>query len=800
MPKYKKKSSFDARAGGFPPQVVEVAQLLGDSFDLAKHERLQFVVPELILDILVINYGLEDIIKDAGGNTNSLKSDLLQYLNELDRVPGKADYNIETSENFSDLMLSVASICKRFRSRAIQPWHFLFAIASMEQTWACQVLRRCIPPSKFQQVLETFAQRTKKDSEQPFPPSFSDVIPNSDKSKHMPAGQYADNNDMRDLFAEEEEDDSPCQRLDLNKCLKRVPFVGREAELNKAVIALSKQNRGNVVFVGERGVGKSAMIVGLMQMMAKLKKTSRLGSCRFYELKPSELVSGTAYADEIENHLTEIICDIEDGPNRPRLNMAVLFIDNLGELMPMNNNDNTPDTLRLLISLMQNKDIHIVTTASFEQFKRLSTFNGVVNKHFTRIDINEPPLEPDCRKMVRAAADGIRSFHSCVVEDGVVDYVTDVANSQMAKEVAMPGRAIDLFDNLCSFNELECSRKSSKATPIIAKNHVEKLMAVLGFEGIANKADRENTLRSLEQNILARIYGQDEAVSGVAQSVLLAKAGLADESKPLAAYLFVGPTGVGKTELAKVLADELGTRLVRFDMSEYAEHHTVSKLVGSPAGYIGYDDGGLLTDAVRKTPNCVLLFDEIEKAHSAVFNLLLQVLDYAQLTDNKGQKADFSGTIIIMTSNAGARFATGNSLVFGSRMEKREVMGHELKKTFAPEFLNRLTKVVPFHDMSRDMAIRILDRKVAELQTKLTKNRNITFTLTPEAHELLLSKGFSAHYGAREMDRAIGQYLKPALMKAILFDNFGKGKLWVTVQNDALVASKSEPEQKVLAP
>ena len=162
MPKYKKKSSFDARAGGFPPQVVEVAQLLGDSFDLAKHERLQFVVPELILDILVINYGLEDIIKDAGGNTNSLKSDLLQYLNELDRVPGKADYNIETSENFSDLMLSVASICKRFRSRAIQPWHFLFAIASMEQTWACQVLRRCIPPSKFQQVLETFAQRTKK--------------------------------------------------------------------------------------------------------------------------------------------------------------------------------------------------------------------------------------------------------------------------------------------------------------------------------------------------------------------------------------------------------------------------------------------------------------------------------------------------------------------------------------------------------------------------------------------------------------------------------------------------------------
>ena len=299
------------------------------------------------------------------------------------------------------------------------------------------------------------------------------------------------------------------------------------------------------------------------------------------------------------------------------------------------------------------------------------------------------------------------------------------------------------------------------------------------------------SLETLHARISAKIYGQEEAVRQVVEAVQMSKAGLLDENKPLASLLFVGPTGVGKTEVAKVLASELGISLQRFDMSEYTEKHTVAKLIGSPAGYVGYEDGGLLTDAIRKTPNCVLLLDEIEKAHPDVFNILLQVMDYAVLTDNKGRKADCRHVVLIMTSNAGAQFARQASIGFSSQITAGEAMLKQVKKTFKPEFINRLSATVVFHDMSREMASLILDKKLGELSSKLAA-RQIEMELSPEARNWLLQRGFLPEYGAREMDRVIASHLKPLLMREILFGSLKSGgKTCIQVDKDQLVLQLS---------
>ena len=286
--------------------------------------------------------------------------------------------------------------------------------------------------------------------------------------------------------------------------------------------------------------------------------------------------------------------------------------------------------------------------------------------------------------------------------------------------------------------------------------------------------------------MLSQIYGQNEAIRQVVESVQMSRAGLLDENKPLASLLFVGPTGVGKTEVARVLSKELGIELLRFDMSEYTEKHTVAKLIGSPAGYVGYEDGGLLTDAIRKSPHCVLLLDEIEKAHQDIYNILLQVMDYARLTDNKGRHADFRDVVLIMTSNAGAQHASQASIGFSSSVTRGDAMMKQVKKTFKPEFLNRLSGTVVFRDMDREMATLILRKKLGELDAKL-QAKNVQLSLSAEAFEHLLKEGFIPEYGAREMDRVIAQQLKPLLMREMLFGSLKQGgNVEIKVQDGSL--------------
>lgn len=764
-----------------PQSSPALVALVSLAIDATEKKRLQFIIPEVLLSVMITTPDLEPILRDHKIKVDAMLKDLDSFIDTLEKVPAKRNYNPETSVALRAVFQQAANFAAQNDDEVIPPYVFE-AIYALDRTDAARILRSYVPARKLSSIIDDYIDATDQLTE-----ATENAFPDNDEWSDAP-----------DLDAQA--DDQACHRLDNDPLYDGSHFCGRADDIRRAVMTLLKSRRGNIIFVGDRGVGKTAMIEGLIKASKNnFDPNSRFGSARFYKLNPSAIVTGVSYTDEIENHVADIIAEINESEASDKKDdqpvhksMAVIFADNMAELMPQNPNDNTPDTLRLLTSLTEGTDIHIVTTATFEQYKRLAQHNPHVEKNFTRIDLAEPKIDPDCRDMVRQAHVSIAQTHNISLAPSVLDYVVDAAISSYSKDSAMPGRAIDLFDSVCAYVEMQSSSKSNPEPRQLENATVDKYLKAMGFDNIAARAGREERLRELEPTLLSRIFGQDEAVHGVAQSVLLAKAGLSDDSKPLASYLFVGPTGVGKTELAKVLAQELGTKLIRFDMSEYSEQHTVSKLVGSPAGYVGYDDGGLLTDAVRKNPNCVLLFDEIEKAHSAVFNLLLQVLDYAKLTDNKGQKADFSGAIIIMTSNAGARFATGTGLGFGAKSEKSEVMGAELKRVFTPEFLNRLTQIVPFHDMTLPMAERILDRKISELQSTLSKKRSVSFVLSTEARDLLLHSGFSSHYGAREMDRAIGRLLKPALMEALLF-----GPLPTVPTSDSNIPASDEPTFQV---
>ena len=360
-------------------------------------------------------------------------------------------------------------------------------------------------------------------------------------------------------------------------------------------------------------------------------------------------------------------------------------------------------------------------------------------------------------------------FHGVHYTDEALRYAVE-ASAKHIHERFLPDKAIDLIDEAGAAMQAMCKEGE------IDKEHISHVLAkICKTESLSETYDNDNTLlQNLHSRMLSQIYGQDHAVLEVVQSVQMSKAGLLEDNKPLASLLFVGPTGVGKTEIAKVLAKEMGLELVRFDMSEYTEKHTVAKLIGSPAGYVGYEDGGLLTDAIRKTPNCVLLLDEIEKAHQDIYNILLQVMDYARLTDNKGRHADFRGVVLIMTSNAGASQASQVMVGFGGSVSRGETMMKQVKKTFKPEFINRLSSIVVFHDMDMHMAQLILEKKLRQLHEKLVA-KNVNLTLTPEAFNFLLHEGFTPEYGAREMDRVISQRIKPLLMKEILFGSLQNG-------------------------
>ncbi len=548
-------------------------------------------------------------------------------------------------------------------------------------------------------------------------------------------------------------------------CQRQNPLIGREEELERTIQILCRKDKNNVLHIGEPGVGKTALAYGLAQRIGKGQVPEPLLHARLYALDLGGLLAGTQYRGDFEKRFKEVMEGL-DREERP-----ILYIDEIHNIVGAGAvSGGSLDAANLLKPYLEAGHIRFIGATTYEEYKKHFSGSKSLVRRFRNVDIKEPGMA-EAVEILKGLKSAYEKFHGVKYRPGVLEHAVEVSSRYM-NERFLPDKAIDLMDEAGAYRRLHPLEQKSQT---VNKALVDEVLArILGIPVQRVEKGEAEKLYSLEGQLKKQIFGQDEAVSQVVNAVKFSRAGLNEESKPIASFLFVGATGVGKTELAKALAKELGVDFIRFDMSEYAEKHTVAKLIGAPAGYVGYEEGGILTEEIRRHPHGVLLLDEIEKAHRDIFNVLLQVMDYATLTDNQGRKADFRNIILIMTSNAGAGQVGKSSIGFGSQRVNMGALTDAVNKTFQPEFRNRLSRIVLFRSMDEEMARQITEKKLGQLKEKLLR-RKVELTVTPEAAEFLKKAGITQEYGAREIERVIDREVKPLLAETLLFGALKRG-------------------------
>ena len=727
--------------------------MLNKAYEWCKEYRHEFIMPEHLLLALLEEFNFNAAV-NIFYSPYQLEDRIKKYLESVESLPEGTEYVPETSVQMGKVIELAVEQVNSSSAEALDIPHLARGILALEDSWAAYLLKDSLygKEANFMSQLISFCD-------------FDDELEEKGEQSGDKVAWKKLVTCMNDLYKQQN------------------PLIGREQELQRTIQVLCRRDKNNPLHVGEPGVGKTALVWGLARMIEEGRVPKRLMGCKIYQLDMGTLLAGTQYRGDFENRIKMIMDGVaadQDYPTEPVAN--IVYIDEIHTLVGAGaTSDSAMDASNMLKPYLEAGTIRFIGSTTYEEYNRYFSRSKGIVRRFQQIDIPEPSVG-EAKHILRQLQPRYEEFHHVKYDDEAVNFAVE-ASAKYVNDRFLPDKAIDLIDEAGASFELRIENEElrvSKAdiADVLAKTCKVDALAIAEEDDITK-------LSTLNAKLTAQIYGQDEAIRQVVEAVQMSRAGLLDDNKPLASLLFVGPTGVGKTEVARVLARELGIELIRFDMSEYTEKHAVAKLIGSPAGYVGYEDGGLLTDAIRKSPNAVLLLDEIEKAHQDIYNILLQVMDYARLTDNKGRKADFRNVVLIMTSNAGAQFASAG-IGFNSSVSRGEAMMKQVKKTFKPEFLNRLSGAVVFRDMDKQMATLILQKKLRELDAKLAA-KQVKMTLTAEAFDHLLKEGFTAEYGAREMDRVIAQQLKPLLMREILFGSLKQGgEVTVNVKDGSL--------------
>ena len=730
-----------------------MSALMDDALKQARFFDHEFIMPEHLLLALLRQFSFCQALQEEDVDSMKMHEDLVNWLAKQERVPSSIKYLPEPSSLFKTMFGTACALAVTADRKLVHVTHFVQAMLGLQNSEAAFLLGKAIGDRQGEFLASV-------DSFYPLEGDASDTGIMSDEMDD----EYDDDYD-------EEERNMPDDWHQLVTCISRKvdehnPLIGREQELDRTIQVLCRAEKNNPLHIGEPGVGKTALVYGLAKLINEDKVPDRLKGARIYSMDIGQMLAGAQYRGDFEKRIKLVMAGAANEGN------VIIYIDEIHNIIGAGRgSDGSLDASNMLKQYLEAGDIRFIGSTTYEEYNRYMSKSKSITRRFQQIDIKEPS-EEETIKILEGLQYKYNKYHGVTYRKDALEYAVR-ASAKYISNRCLPDKAIDLIDEAGAYLEVHPVeyRQRSYVTKAIIQQILTKVCKI---DAAAIKDENNDSLATLRQRILDKIYGQDKAVDKVVEAVMMAKAGLVDDDKPMASLLFVGPTGVGKTEVAKQLAKELGIELVRFDMSEYTEKHTVAKLIGSPAGYVGYEDGGLLTDAIRKTPNCVLLLDEIEKAHSDIYNILLQVMDYARLTDNKGQKADFRNVILIMTSNAGAQYASQANVGFNSNVSRGEAMLTQVKKTFKPEFINRLSDTVVFNDMDKHMAELILAKKLRQLDAKMA-TKGVSITLTDAAREKILEWGFTKEYGAREMDRVIGNRLKPILMKALLFGKLKKG-------------------------
>ena len=726
----------------------EVADILDRTFKDAANAHYEYVTPEQLLYVISGRNSFHEAFERCGGDVGQLQEHLKEYIRENIGVL-ISDGEPEMSEGLETVLNMAQECADNCEKKVVELPHLVYAFYSQNESYAVFYMEsQGITKSDILRELDdVYEEKTT----QPSAPGKGRNVSEISTEEGAPAPKP----ERWRKFA-------PC----LNDNLEQVnPLIGREAELERTMQILCRKEKNNPLHIGEPGVGKTAIVYGLAKLLNEGKVPEPLKGARIFSLDLSGLLAGTQYRGDFEKRFREVMEGIET-QEKP-----IVYIDEIHNIVGAGSAGNSSfDVSNMLKPYLAEGKVRFIGATTYEEYKKHFEKNKSLVRRFQNVDIEEPK-EADAVEILEGLKKHYEKFHGVKYGKGVLAYAVHMS-ARYVNERFLPDKAIDLIDEAGAYRKLH---PLPQKTQSVGKELIDEILSkTCHIPRQTVEADEVKKLSTLESRLSSRVFGQNEAVSQVVNAVKFSRAGLLEAEKPLASLLFVGPTGVGKTEIAKSLAVELGIKLIRFDMSEYEEKHAVAKLIGAPAGYVGYEEGGLLTEEVRKNPHAVLLLDEIEKAHSDIYNILLQVMDYATLTDNQGRKADFRNVLLIMTSNAGANQVGKTQIGFGDRSIKSDVILEEVKKTFQPEFRNRLSRIVVFNGMNDNMAKAVVDKKLKELG-ELLAAKKVEFSVADEAAVLLKERGISQEYGAREIERVIASEIKPLLVDELLFGRLKRG-------------------------
>jgi ATP-dependent Clp protease ATP-binding subunit ClpA len=739
----------------------ELHEILIAAYNEAQQRQHEYITPEHVLYASLFFQAGQEIIRNCGGNIERLKTSIESHFNQnmVPEVKGKEPLESWGFQSVLEkAMLHTASAQKGL----VEIGDVYVAMLEEPESFAAYFLKK--EGISRLNLLNYISHGISVFSE----PWESETAQGQGKEKTRKNEGETKRTKILETFTADLTEKAAEEQFE--------PLIGREEILEQTIRVLCRRFKNNPVHVGEPGVGKTAITEGLAQRIVEGTVPKPLEGAQVFSLDMGALLAGTRYRGDFEERMKKVLGELA------KLDNVILFIDEIHTIVGAGAvSGSAMDASNLLKPLLTAGKIRCIGATTYEEYKRFFEKDRALSRRFQKIEISEPTIE-QTYQILKGLKDKYESFHEVHYTDKALRMAAELS-AKYLHDRFLPDKAIDLIDEAGAFARIYSAGKNQKKKRITHLD-IEKIVAQMAkIPKKTVSSDETKKLQNLEKELKKSLFGQEEAVEMVVQAIKNSRAGFREPHKPVASFLFVGPTGVGKTELARQLALSMGVPLHRYDMSEYEEKHTVSRLIGSPPGYVGFEQGGLLTDAIRKNPYSVLLLDEIEKAHPDIFNILLQVMDYATLTDNTGKKADFRNVILIMTSNAGAREIGRQQVGFGNTAKGKEAMDQEVERLFSPEFRNRLDAVVPFHHLKEDIVVDIVNKFIGEFQEQL-REKKIEIQVKPDVYHWLARKGYSPVFGARQISRLVEDKIKKVMVDEVLFGKLAKGGKAVFILKD----------------
>jgi len=733
----------------------ELEKNLNDAFKLAHKKKHEFVTVEhLFLSLLDNNEALE-VLNYCSVDVEALQKNLETYIDETTPVLSEEDdQEIQPTLGFQRVLQRAVFHVQSSGKKEVDGANLLVAIFSEKESHSVYLLQQ---EGITRLDVVSFISHGKEDNE------FEEESLAEDQN------QKAKDSSALEAFTLNLNQEAIDGKID--------PLIGRKAEVERVIQILARRNKNNPLLVGESGVGKTAIAEGIAKLIVENKVPDLVKESTIYSLDMGALLAGTKYRGDFEKRLKLVLKELEEKGN------SILFIDEIHTVIGAGaTSGGVMDASNLLKPALAKSGLRFVGSTTYKEFRGIFEKDRALSRRFQKIEVLEPTVE-ETIKILKGLKSRFENHHNIKYTENSLKAAAELS-SRYINDRYLPDKAIDVVDEAGAKQQLLPKSKRKKT---ISEIDVEKIVASIARipEKTVSSSDKVS-LEKLEENLKRVIFGQDQAVGSLAASIKLSRAGLGLVEKPVGSFLFSGPTGVGKTELSKQLALIMGIEFIRFDMSEYMERHTVSRLIGAPPGYVGYDQGGLLTESVTKHPHSVILLDEMEKAHPEVFNILLQVMDHGTLTDNNGRKADFRNVVLVMTTNAGAHDMSRASMGFNDQDHTSD--GAEIiKKTFSPEFRNRLDAIIPFNPLSIEVIKTVVDKFLVELQAQLDEKK-VQLEVSEKARDWIADKGYDKTMGARPMQRLIQENIKKPLAEELLFGQFSSkgGVVYVDQKEDGL--------------